>query len=64
MNKYYCVATTIYDDGLVLSNVVSTKIAEERPQSKTKTSPNADYYWDWFDSLSEAQEFVILTKKK
>ena len=64
MKKYYCVATTIYDDGRVQSSVASTKIAKEKPQSKMKTSPNADYYWDWFNSLSEAQEFVILTKKK
>ncbi len=64
MKKYYCVATTIYDDGLVLSNVVSTKITEKRPQSKMRVSTNADYYWDWFDTLEEAKEFVLLTKKK
>ena len=64
MKKYYCVATTIYDNGLVLSSVASSKIAEERPLSKMRVTPNADYYWDWFDTLKDAQEFTILTKKK
>lgn len=64
MKTYYCVATTIYNNGNVLSSVVSSKITEKRPKSKMRITTNADYYWDWFDTLKDAKEFVILTKKK
>lgn len=64
MKKYYCVATTIYDNGRVQSSVASTKFAKEKPQSKMRVSTNADYYWDWFDTPEEAQEFILLTQKK
>lgn len=64
MKTFYCVATTICNNGDVTSNIVSSRIAEERPLSKMRVSTNADYYWDWFDTLKDAQEFTILTKKE
>lgn len=64
MKTYFCVATTIYNSGNVLSSVVSSRRAEEKPLSKMRVTPNADYYWDWFDTLESAKEFVTLTKKK
>lgn len=64
MKTYYCVATTICNNGDVSSCITSSIKAEEKPQSKMEVSPNFDYYWDWFDTLKDAQEFVILTLKK
>lgn len=29
-----------------------------------RVSTDADYYWNWFDTPEEAQEFILLTQKK
>ena len=63
MKTFYCVATTICNNGDVTSNIVSSKITEERPLSTMDSSAEADFYWDWFDTLKDAQEFINLTLK-
>lgn len=58
MKKYYCVATTIKDNGVVSMNIVSTTIADKKPENSYKSTPRADLYLDWFDSEDEAQNFI------
>lgn len=63
MKTFYCVATTICNNGDVTSSIVSSKVTEERPLSTMNSSAEADCYWDWFDSPELAQEFINLTLK-
>lgn len=64
MKKFYCVATIIYSNGEVQSNVVSSKFSDEIPNASMDVTEDADYYYDWFEKLNDANEFVELTKKK
>lgn len=64
MKKFYCVATIIHSNGEVQSNVVSSKFSDEIPKASMDVTEDADYYYDWFEKLKDANEFVELTKKK
>lgn len=64
MKIYYCVATTIKDDGRATQNLVEERTCETKPENKCKTTSRADYYLDWFDTLEEAQLFVEQSKSK
>lgn len=63
MKKYYCVSTTIFDNGNILSSICSSKFAEERPKSTMEVSTKEDRYYDWFSSIDDAEEFIEITKR-
>lgn len=63
MKKFYCVATIIHSNGEVQSKVVSSKFSDEIPKASMYVTEDADYYYDWFEKLKYAKEFVKLTKK-
>lgn len=58
MRTFYCVATTIKDNGQCSCNIVDTVEAETKPENKCKSTSHADYYTDWFETLEDAQNFV------
>lgn len=64
MATFYCVATTVMDNGKCLCNIVASVEAETKPQGKVKSTSRADYYTDWFGTLEEAQKFVELNNRK
>lgn len=58
MKTFYCVATTIHDNGRATIKLVATQQAEQRPENKCTETRQADYYTDWFDSEQEARQFI------
>ena len=62
MATFYCVATTIRDNGKCSCNIIDSMEAETQPESKFKSTGRADYYTDWFGTLEEAQKFVETSK--
>lgn len=56
-NTYYAVATTIFDDRVIVrrSGTASDYV---RPENTFHETPHAHRYIDWFDSEAEADEFV------
>lgn len=62
MRTFYCVATTIRDNGQCSCNIVCTVEAETKPENKCKSTSRADYYTDWFEMLEDAQRFVEQSK--
>ena len=58
MKTYYCVCTSFDERGRVVSNIVDTIEAAERPENTFKSTKRKDIYLDWFDSLSAAQGHV------
>lgn len=55
---YWCVVTSVYDDGRVSCNIVDTVTAERRPESVYNSSARKDVYIDYFDSQKEAEEYA------
>ena len=62
MRTFYCVTTTIRDNGQCSCNIVHSVEAEIKPESKYKSTSRADYYTDWFERLEDAQNFVETNK--
>lgn len=62
MKTFYCVATTIKDNGQCSCKIIDSIEAETKPESKYKSTSRADYYTDWFGTLEEAQKFVETSK--
>lgn len=58
MKTYYCVATTIRDDGHITINLIATQEAEQRPENKCTSTRRADYYTDWLDSAEEVLQYI------
>lgn len=58
MKTYYCVTTTIHDDGRTSVILTCSRQAEERPANKCTSTDHTDYYTDWFDSAEEASDYV------
>ena len=63
MKTYYCVATTIYDGGRVVCNLISAEESVMRPKNVFTHCNSADHYMDYFDTEEEANEFVKQSKK-
>lgn len=58
MKTYYCVTTSVYDDGHITATITDTKQAEKKPQSHGKETSKCDIYTDWFESKADAQTFI------
>lgn len=64
MSTFYCVATTIRDNGRCSCSIVDSVEAETKPENKCKSTNRADYYTDWFETLEDAKRFVEQSKSK
>ena len=60
---YYCVVTTINNNGRVSAHIVDKKQAEEQPKSTHKSTRTADVYVDWYDTETAAKKAVEDAKK-
>ena len=58
MRKYYCVVSSFYDDGMVISEIADEVETDKKPENAYKSCRRSDIYCDWFDSKEEATEFV------
>ena len=63
MKTYWCVTTSIYDNGRVISAITNSIQAVKKPKNKSKALRTKDIYHDWFGSKEEAEEFVEDAKK-
>ncbi len=63
MKKYYCVATSFYDDGRVTSNLIDAREADERPADEYHSGKRCDTYLEWFGTEIEAQEHINASRK-
>lgn len=62
MNTYYCVATTVFNSGKTIMDLVASKTAENKPENTFKSTDRAEYYCDWFDTKEEAENFITENK--
>lgn len=62
MKKFYVVCTSFFDDGRVVSNIVDTVTASEKPEQGFKSTRRCDIYVDYFESAEEAREFVATSR--
>lgn len=62
MKVWYCVATSYDDRGIVISNLVDTKKAEEKPENTFKSTKTKDIYLDWFGTLREANSHIAAAR--
>lgn len=58
MKKFYPVISTIYDDGRASVVMGRPEEHETRPKDRSTTTARRDIYVDWFDSLSDARQFI------
>lgn len=58
MKTYWCVTTSVYDDGRVVSAITNSIQAEKIPKNESKSLRNKDIYHDWFGSREEAYQFA------
>ena len=57
MATFYCVTTTVYDNGRTSMHIIPQQ-AETKPQNSMRSTNRADYYCDWFDTLEQANSFM------
>lgn len=55
---WYCVMTTVFDDGKVVSNIVDTIEGRDKPEAVNQSLRDKDIYVDWFDSIYAAKKAV------
>lgn len=55
---FYAVATTVFEDGRAIVRFAGTQVDWVKPESKFHSTPQADRYIDWFESQTEAQQFI------
>ena len=58
LKTFWCVKSSVYNDGSVKTSMMSTKMAISKPENKSFESPLKDVYIYWFNSEEEAKEFV------
>lgn len=62
MKTYYVVCTSFYDTVKVVSNIVDTVTASEKPEQGFKSTRRCDIYVDYFETAEEAREFVAASR--
>lgn len=55
---FYAVATTVFEDGRTIVRLAGTEFDWVRPANKFHSTPRADRYIDWFDTMAEAEQFI------
>lgn len=58
MKKYYAVCDSFYDSGKIVSNLVDTIEAEEKPEDSYKQTKRCDIYVEWFDTYEKAMQHI------
>ena len=58
MKTYWCVTTSVYDDGRVIAAITNSIQAVRAPKNESKSLRRKDIYHDWFSSKEEAEQFV------
>ena len=58
VQTYWCVMTTVKDDGNCHGVITEHKDAEECPESTMTSTRRADIWCDWFDSREKAVAFI------
>lgn len=63
MKTYYCVTTTVYDDGKIIAAITSVVEAACKPENSSNSLKRRDVYNDWFDNPEEAKEWIKEAKE-
>ena len=58
MKTFWCVTTSVYDNGKVRAAITNCIQAVKKPESESKELRNKDVYHDWFGNKKEADQFV------
>ena len=58
MKTFFCVVSTVHDNGLVTATIVDSVEADEKPENHCTEKLDRDIYQDWFDSWEQAMQFV------
>lgn len=56
--EYFCVTTSVYDDGRVIAAITASEFSERKPENTSMSTSRKDIYNDWFDDIDEAKRFV------
>lgn len=58
MKTYWCVTTSVYNDGRVIAAITNSIQAVKAPKNESKSLRRKDIYHYWFDSKEKAEQFV------
>lgn len=58
MKTFYCVTTTVDNNGGITAHITSIVHAEKIPENTFISTSRRDIYNDWFDNLEDARQFV------
>lgn len=58
IKTYWCVTTSVYDDGRVIAAITNSIQAVKAPKNESKSLRRKDIYHDWFGSKEEAERFA------
>lgn len=58
MKTYYCVTTSVSDNGKVIAAITSVIDAVSKPENSFRSLKRKDIYNDWFESREEAEQLV------
>ncbi len=56
---WFCVTSSVLDDGTTAANITDTKRSSQKPESRVKYLSRKDIYTDWYGSREEAEAAVI-----
>lgn len=62
MKKYYCVTSAIDNRGRITAAITASETAATKPENTFTSTSRRDIYNDWFESLEEAEAFVLDSK--
>lgn len=57
MRTWYCVTSSVYDDGRITAAITSSVRSDKKPETMSKSLSRKDIYTDWFDDRGEAEAF-------
>lgn len=60
---WYCVVTTVFDNGEVVSNIADTIERGDKPEAVNQSLRDKDVYVDWFDSIYAARKAIQDAKR-
>lgn len=60
---WWCVVTTVYDDGRVTAHITDSQESVKQPESHSQSTSRRDIYSDWFESREEAEKIVEEAKR-
>ncbi|MBQ8966758.1 hypothetical protein [Ruminococcus sp.] len=63
MKTYYCVTSTVYDDGRMTAAITSEIEAAIKPEDHCTSTSRRDIYTDWFVTYEDAEAFVKETRE-